>query len=51
MTDPDSGTADRRAWFLVICWFVALDGAVLQVRGALVPTFESAFASRRRGWD
>ncbi|WP_244605391.1 MFS transporter [Halorhabdus rudnickae] len=34
---------NRKSWLIVIFLFVGLTGAMLQVRGALVPTFETHF--------
>lgn len=39
------GSADRRAWLVVICWFVAVDAAGLQLRGPLLSSLEAEFGA------
>jgi len=38
-----SQQASRRAWTVVLFAFVAIDGAIIQARGALVPVFKDVF--------
>jgi len=38
-----SERTSRRAWVVVLFAFVAVDGALIQARGALVPVFEDVF--------
>jgi len=43
-SEAETGHDSRRLWALVVFAYVALDGAALQMRGAVIPSLRETFA-------